>query len=673
MRFFRLLPIFFCLTVHATNFVKLSSYPADSFSCEWGTAKLNKSIDDSALTIGNKRFKSGVGVHAHSIVTFKLDGKVLNFSATVGARTDEGSVEFLVKSNSKILWRSGIMKAKAQQVDVQLTGLKSVTLEVTDGGDGIAYDHANWCNAEFTYAGSRPEVSDYMDQFILTPPAPKTPQINGAKVFGVRPGKVFMFQVAATGNRPMSFSATKLPEGLQINQETGLITGKIKSLIKRDYIVKITAENALGKTSSNLKISVGDEICLTPPMGWNSWYCHSESISQKEMEKIAQAFVDKGLINYGWTYVNIDDCWQSSKRNENGAIIPNERFPNMKAMCDKIHAMGLKVGLYSVPWVGSYAGFIGSSSDHPTGKDDDKFIPESRRLQKSQVFGRYPGLHKQKVDHVGKYWFGDKDALQWAEWGFDYIKYDWKPNDIPTTKKIVNDLAQCDRDIVLSLSNAAPFNETKNGLKDLANLWRTGGDIHNSWHAVSLRFDTEPKWQEFSRPGHWNDPDMLQIGKSATPNRFNRVFRPSRLTPGEQFSHVTLWSMLAAPLLLSCDVENMSNFTLSLITNNEVIAVNQDQLGVAAKRVFKKDGIEIWVKPLYDGTKALALFNRSNEKVDYTMDFNSLGLPKNVKIRGLWRQRDEGEFTDSYTTSLNRHGVKLIKISQQPEFVTDFK
>ena len=194
------------------------------------------------------------------------------------------------------------------------------------------------------------------EEFILTPPPRSEPRINGAKIFGVRPGSPFLFKVTATGEKPLTFKAEKLPKGLYINQQTGLITGTIDQ--KGSFEVKLQVSNTHGKAERILKIEVGEKICLTPPMGWNSWYVYSLWVSQDKIEDTAKALVEKDLINHGWTYVNIDDCWQGSRdMNGSKALQPNAKFPDMKKMVDFIHGLGLKVGIYSTPWAGSYAGY----------------------------------------------------------------------------------------------------------------------------------------------------------------------------------------------------------------------------------------------------------------------------------------------------------------------------
>ena len=192
--------------------------------------------------------------------------------------------------------------------------------------------------------------------YILTPePAPE-PRINGARVFGARPGSDFIFAIAATGDRPMTFSAEGLPKGLALDPRTGRITGCVKKA--GEYTVKLRAENGLGSCERGLRIVIGDKIALTPPLGWNSWNCWARDVTQEQVLSSARAMVEKGLDRHGWTYINIDDGWQGRRGGKYNAIQPNTKFPDMKALADEIHGMGLKIGIYSSPWVGTYAAHI---------------------------------------------------------------------------------------------------------------------------------------------------------------------------------------------------------------------------------------------------------------------------------------------------------------------------
>src|SRR5271154_6666987 len=267
---------------------------------------------------------------------------------------------------------------------------------------------------------------------ILTPPPPDTPRINGPSVFGVRPGSIFLYCIPATGTRPIIFAADNLPDGLMLDSATGRITGVLPQ--PGEIAVTLRATNSLGTAEKRFRIVVGDKIGLTPAMGWNSWNCWAGSVDQGKVLSSAQAMVHSGLKDHGWTYINIDDTWQGPRGGRFNALRGNEKFPNMHSMCNAIHAMGLKVGIYSTPWITSYAGFPGGSSDLPDGKwtremSNDKF-------------------HK-----LGAFPFARSDARQFAAWGFDYLKYDWNPNDIDHVREMSDALRESGRDIIFSLSN----------------------------------------------------------------------------------------------------------------------------------------------------------------------------------------------------------------------------
>lgn len=213
-------------------------------------------------------------------------------------------------------------------------------------------------------AQSAPDMSKY----ILTPKPADTPRINGARVFGVRPGSEFLYTIAATGVRPMTFSAEGLPKGLKLDPETGRITGRVTA--PGEYTVHLKAANAPGSCERNLKIVVGDEIALTPPMGWNSWNCWARDVTQEQVLLSARAMVESGLADHGWSYINIDDGWQGKRGGKHNAIQPNTKFPDMKGLVREIHDMGLRVGIYSTPWIGTYAAHIGSYSDNPDGVNE---------------------------------------------------------------------------------------------------------------------------------------------------------------------------------------------------------------------------------------------------------------------------------------------------------------
>jgi alpha-galactosidase len=435
-----------------------------------------------------------------------------------------------------------------------------------------------------------------------------------------------------------------LPAGLKLDGATGRITGILAE--RAEYTVVLHADNTLGSASKRLKIVVGDKIALTPPLGWNSYNCWAESVDQEKILRSAHALVAAGLADHGWTYVNIDDTWQGIRGGAHKGLLANEKFPNMKALCDEIHSLGLKAGIYSTPWITSYAGFPGGSSDAPDGS--------WQRLKDYEANKR-----------IGRYEFAANDAAQWADWGFDYVKYDWNPNDVEHTKQMALAIRATKRDMVLSLSNAAPL-YAMSELSKWAEAWRTTGDIWDTWetpgpwqNSVSeIGFNQDP-WVNIGGPGGWNDPDMLVVGRVG----WGPKLHDTKLTPAEQYTHISLWCLLSAPLLIGCDLEHIDAFTLNLLTNDDVLALDQDTLGVSARRIATIGAIDVYKKPLDDGSTALGFFNRGDTPHTITAKFDRFGLGGLRLFRDLWRQRDVGVFRDEVAITVKPHDVMLYKVS----------
>ena len=603
---------------------------------DWGQPQNDRSVGGHLLSIGGEKFQHGLGTHARSTLYIELKGGAKSFSAAVGVDDDvngatNASVKFSVFGDGKLLWQSGVMRAgkPAKTFDVNLTGMKILLLEVGDANDGISFDHADWADAKFeTVSGAflRTVFAPPEEAVVLTPPAPRTPRINGASVFGVRPGHPFLFQIPATGDRPMEFSADNLPAGLQLDSKTGLIAG-IATVKPGDYVATLRATNALGISEEKFKIVIGDQIALTPPMGWNSWNCFAQAVDDKKIRAAAAAMVSSGLINHGWTYINIDDTWQG-KRDENGDIQPNEKFSDMKALAEYVHSKGLKIGIYSSPGPKTCAGFEGSWQ------------------------------HQQQ------------DAQQYAAWDFDYLKYDWCSYDqvqdqsLPERERLMKPyqvmntaLGKVNRDIVYSLCQYGMGDVWKWGAQAGGNCWRTTGDITDTWGSMANNGFGSAGEEQFAGPGHWNDPDMLVVGKLGWGK-----LRPTRLTPNEQYTHISLWCLLSAPLLLGCDLSQLDNFTISLLSNDEVLAVDQDPLGKQASRIYQNGDLEIWAKDMEDGSKAVGLFNRSELETNVEVKWSGLGISGEHRVRDLWRQKDLGDFANSFTAEVPRHGVVLVRI-----------
>ncbi|MFA7006091.1 MAG: glycoside hydrolase family 27 protein [Verrucomicrobiia bacterium] len=487
---------------------------------------------------------------------------------------------------------------------------------------------------------------------ILTPkPSPK-PRINGAKVFGVRPSHPILYTIAATGKRPMQFSATGLPDGARLDEQSGRISGAISKC--GTYRVTLRAKNALGHAERELRIVVGDDICLTPLLGCNTWGGWGAKVTDANLRAAAEAMVRLGLINHGWQYINIDDGWQGKRGGKYNAIQPNEKFPDMRALTDYIHSLGLKAGIYSTPWATTYAGFVGGSSDDPQGAWEKPKRPRDGW-------------------RCGKHFFESNDARQWAEWGFDYAKYDWGIDSVELTRRMADALAACDRDIVLELSNSVPLKLAADCVR-LCQLTRTTGDLIDLWDrsqmepsvsrwAVGIRevMLEHDAYAPFQRPGHWNHACNLRVGLLG--GWRDKPLTPSRLTPDEQYSHISLWCLWSSPMIIGTPIERLDEFTLSLLTNDEVLEVNQDPLGKQAVRTEIANGGEILIKELEDGTKAVGIFNPGSAATKLTVQWSQLGVRGKQKVRDLWRQKDLGVFDKEFSTVVQRHGVVMVRLT----------
>ncbi len=476
---------------------------------------------------------------------------------------------------------------------------------------------------------------------IRTPPAPHTPRINGPDIFGVQPDHPFLYHIPVTGDRPMSYSADNLPNGLQLDAASGNITGTLGSA--GEYDVTFHAKNALGEDKKSFKIVVGETIDLTPQMGWNSWNHYNSRITQDIVLQNAEAMAKSGLIDHGWTYVNMDDTWQGLRGGTLNAIQGNEKFPDMKELCDSVHALGLKVGIYSTPWTTSYAGHIGGTAQNPEGA----WKPFT---------GNKKGILNKKIlpFAIGKYHFATNDADQWAAWGIDYLKYDWNPIEYPETAEMADALRHSGRDIIFSLSNNLNIKNAP-AVTPEANSWRTTGDIKANWTSMSQRGFGQDPWARFAGPGHWNDPDMLEIAT-------HEKTQPG-LTPDEEYAHMTIWCLDSAPLLLGNDLTTMDAFTLNLLENDEVLGIDQDSLGKQGTCVAKGDSFLVYEKHLEDGSVAVGLFNTEDDSpVNVTAKWSDLGISGKRNVRDLWRQKDLGQFADAFTMSVAPHSAELVKI-----------
>ncbi len=492
--------------------------------------------------------------------------------------------------------------------------------------------------------------------YILTPATEQSPRFNGSDVFGVRPNSTFFHKIAVTGQKPIVYSAVNLPKGLTLDANTGIISGKIEDKTPRTYQITLTAANSISETTRDFDIVVGKEICLTPPMGWSSWIATRKDVSQEKVLSYARKLKQLGLDEYGYAYINIDDAWQGLRGGEFNAIQPNPTtFPDIQLLSDQIHSMGMKFGIYSTPWISSYAKFIGGSSDNEEGRWDESMILD---LKTARVEG--------SASLIGKYRFDENDAKQWAAWGVDYMKYDWNPNDSASTVNMAKALQNCGRDIVFSISNSCPMSE---GIrcKEYVQVFRTNGDIRARWEGDGSHINLHDNWDHHNRwlkegfegaPGHIPDPDFLMVG-------LQKYGSKDSLTADQLYHHVSSYILWGSPLLLSCDLSKLSEFEINLLTNVEMLDINQDRLAKPAQLAYKQKGIEVLVKELNDGSKAFGIFNFNDTASVATIDWSTLGLEGEQALRDVWRQQNIGSYKDSFSASIRPHGVVVIRTQKQ--------
>ncbi|MDB5156464.1 MAG: alpha-galactosidase [Mucilaginibacter sp.] len=459
--------------------------------------------------------------------------------------------------------------------------------------------------------------------YMLTPAVSKLPKINGASIFGARPGHPVLYLIPATGQKPLKYKVQGLPEGLTLDAATGIITGTIDK--KGSYPLVFTVTNSKGSDTKKFTLAIGDNIGLTPALGWNSWNAWGLSVNDAKVRTSAREMAER-LSAHGWAYINIDDGWEAEERAANGKIATNSKFPDMKGLTDFVHGLGLRMGIYSSPGTRTCGGYLGSWQHE------------------------------------------DDDAQSYADWGIDYLKYDWcsygqiapqNPN-LDEMKKpylvMRKSLDKANRDIMFSYCQYGMGDVWKWGAEAGGNSWRTTGDITDTWRSMSeIGFKQDPA-APYAGPGHFNDPDMLVVGKVG----WGPALHNTRLTFDEQYTHISLWSLLASPLLIGCDMGNLDRFTLSLLTNDEVLAIDQDALGKSARQYGDKEGVQVWVKEMKDGSKAIGLFNTSNKYQTLSLSANDPAIKGYTKFRDAWRQQN----IPAVSGKVAPHGVLLVRVSK---------
>jgi alpha-galactosidase len=566
-----------------------------------------------------------------------------------------GSVVFGAWVDGKKVFESDVMKRgdAPKPVSLDLTNAQTLVLAVVDANDGTAGDNADWAGAAIiTKPGAQGQVKIAAPASetapLIAPSRTSAPMINYPRITGATPGRPFQFRIPASGAGELTFSAKNLPVGLTLDPRTGIITGSLKQEGRTD--VQVSVKAADGKMANAVITIVGgkDALALTPPLGWNSWNVWGGNVTADHVRAAADGMVKSGLAAQGYTYINIDDAWEAgwrkgpngsndvnAGRDANGEILTNEKFPDMKGLVDYIHARGLKAGIYSGPGLGTCQGLAAS------------------------------------------YQHEEQDARTWAKWGIDYLKYDWCRYPVQANTNSPLELLQkpyvlmrgvldkVDRDIVFSLCQYGWGKVWEWGGELGGNLWRVTGDITDTWVSMSAIGFQQTGHETFAGPGHWNDTDMLVVGHLG----WGRIDppRPTNLTPNEQLTHISLWALQAAPLLIGADMSQIDEWTINLLGNREVLAINQDPLGKAAGRVWADNWTQVWARQLADGTYAVGLFNRAPVAMPVSVKFADIGVGHLPPIRFPWTQTDQGGVAgtgDEFSKVVPRHGVVLLKIGR---------
>lgn len=429
------------------------------------------------------------------------------------------------------------------------------------------------------------------------------PVFHGAKIIGSYPGTAFLFSLPVTGSRPIAFEVKSLPAGLSLDRNTGIISGTTPPA--GDYDIQVSAGNKEGSVAEDLRIISGEKLCLTPPMGWNSWNVFTSEVSEKLLMEMADAMVANGMRDIGYQYINIDDFWHDKEREADGRPRPDPaKFPHgMKYLADYMHSKGLKLGIYSC------------AGDKTCGK----------------CFGGYG--HE------------ETDAKTYAEWGIDLLKYDYcfapwgrRAAEMRYTK-MGTALRHSGRSILFSICEWGLRKPWLWAAKAGGSYWRTTPDIFDSWSSGTLwQMSTmsilrrQKKLSGYAGPGHWNDPDMLTVGNHGKGKATSAGGKFKGMTQEEYRSHFALWCLMDAPLLTSCDLRNISKEDFEIISDTRLTGFNQDELGLPAKFVKKEKGLWRYVKELSHGRKLDIYFNPSGKTISLPADRNISLAPHQVHI-----------------------------------------
>ncbi len=513
------------------------------------------------------------------------------------------------------------------------------------------------------------------EQIIAAARPGQEPCFNGARVVGVRPNTPLIYSLAVSGARPLEFSAKKLPAGLTLDSKSGIITGALKE--KGEFTFTASAKNAAGKAGTEIKIVCGDTLALTPPMGWNSYDAFGDNVVESEVLANARYVAEK-LQPVGWDTVVVDYCWSDPGAHDNnrnartnaplamdkfGRLLPApNRFPSaaagagFKPLADAFHAPGLKFGIHIM------RGIPRNSVNANLPIEGSNFTATDAANTNDKCVW-CPDMFGVNSNAAGQAWY-DSCARLWAGWGVDYIKVDdlSMPYHAAEIEMIRHAIDRCGRSIVFSTSPGPTPVADAAHIAANANLWRVSGDFWDNWKSLDHEFALGERWHDFVGPGHWPDADMLPVGHLSIGHRSVGRDRFTHLKRDEQLTHISLWSLLPSPLMVGANLPDNDDWTAALLTNPEVLAVDQDPAGKPARRVASPSlAAEAWIKPLADGSSAVGFFNRTGQPVKMDVSWRKLGFRSKPKVRDLWLRQDLGR-QKTFTAELPPHGCVLLRV-----------
>lgn len=528
-------------------------------------------------------------------------------------------------------------------------------------------------SAQIVSSGTNLTVRE--QQIIAASKPGPAPQFNGARVVGVRPGTPFIYSLAVTGQRPMLFFAGGVPAGLGLDRQTGVISGSVNKT--GEYQMTVLAQNDAGKAVAGIKIICGDNLALTPPMGWNSYDAFGDNVVESEVLANAHYLAEK-LQPVGWDTVVVDYCWSDPGAHDNnrnaranaplamdkfGRLLPApNRFPSavdgagFKPLAKAVHALGLKFGIHVMRGIPRNC----VKANLPI--EGSKFTASDAANTNDNCV-RCPDMFGVKNNAAGQMWY-DSCARLWAGWGVDYIKVDdlSQPYHAPEIEMIRHAIDQCGRSIVFSTSPGPTPPGYAAHISTNANLWRVSGDFWDNWKSLNSEFVLGARWHDSVGPGHWPDADMLPVGRLSVEHRSVGPDRFSHFTPDEELTLMSLWSLLPSPLMVGANLPDNDEWTTAVLSNPEVLAVNQDPLGKPAQRMVNSNvPAETWIKPLADGSFAIGFFNRTSQPLKIDVLWKNLGLPSSPQVRDLWLRKDLGR-QKNLMADIPPHGCLLLRV-----------